>query len=344
MRPTHSCVAIEQVGRDFSRKNGAKPSHNGIEGRGIGRLGPATRKDRANSRSAARAPSASFKRFHSAGHGGMSRECCVSGTSGSALMRRRANSSTARCIRPPSIPAASMPSCGDRSHRSAARCGDRADASRALRRTMSSSFEPPTPSGVGRPRWRCLPLHLSRGRPPPAEAQPHRRAARPAQFRHRRRRSAEEPGSGLLVGADGACRAGSRARRRALRLRLVPSAGASCRAPIISAAIPISTMPPSAPRRRRGGPEQVADPRRRLSSRQRHAGHLLRRAPTSPTLRSTPTRRPIIPSYWGHADETGAGEGEGASSTCRCRAAPTGRLRARADPGARLDRRQSRSC
>ena len=75
-------------------------------------------------------------------------------------------------------------------------------------------------------------------------------------------------------------------------------------------------LPQQRRHRRRGGGrggQAGRDPRRRLSSRQRHPGHLLRAAATSSSPRSTPIRRTDYPFFWGHADETGEGEGEGAT-------------------------------
>ena len=105
-------------------------------------------------------------------------------------------------------------------------------------------------------------------------------------------------------------------------------------AAIISAAIPISTTPRSAPRRRWPRASGGRDPRRRLSPRQRHPGHF--RRPRATCVFASIHADPAIdyPFFWGHADESERQHPQPAAAA-RHR---LGRLRARACPGARLDR------
>ena len=188
------------------------------------------------------------------------------------------------------------------------------------------------------PRRRCLPLHLPGGRTATADAQPDRCPARPVQFRHVDADRRRNLGSGLLVGPDGTRSNTCGAWRRTLGLRLMPTARSSLRARL-SRRLFLSEQR----RDCRGGgdlrwPEARCDPRRRLSPRQRHAGHFLpsrgRRLRLDPCrsgdglpLLLGPRGRDRI-RRWRRRDAQPA-----APSRYRLE-----RLRAGADAGARLDR------
>ena len=93
-------------------------------------------------------------------------------------------------------------------------------------------------------------------------------------------------------------------------------------APTIWAAIATSTMPRSPPRRPGRPAPAGRDPRRRLSSRQRHPGHLLRarRRPLRLDPRRSAHRLSLLLGPCGR-DRRGR-RAKARPSTCRCRAAP----------------------
>ena len=144
--------------------------------------------------------------------------------------RRPASSSTARCIRRPSIRDASTRSCRRSARRKLQRIAAWSRCRGSTRPTISTSC------ARRMIEWRAagrdgdaFPYTFPVVGRRPLNLQPHRRTARPVQLRHLDAHRGGNLGCGLLGGADRACGAGLRDRRRAHGLRPVPAAGPSCR-------------------------------------------------------------------------------------------------------------------